>query len=100
MATLKGMHEREGEYQTLKYRQYRGVRFPVYRDPMGLGLIQKERGELRWRGWATVMPRLLTDMLILLGTGPQTYLAVQERREGRVRWVDGIGLQTKDPAVE
>jgi hypothetical protein len=83
-----------------QYRMYRGSRIPVYKAPNGLGLLQKERGEARWTAWINVAPRLVSDMLTLLGTGRGQYIALQERRQGRVRWVRSISLQTTDPAEE
>jgi hypothetical protein len=39
-------------------------------------------------------------MLVLLNSGLPLYVAVEERREGRTRWIDGVGLQTTDPAED
>lgn len=98
-ATLKDIHER-GEYGQPLYRQYRGQDLPVFRKPPGLGLLDKVRGEPRWTAWLNVAARLVSDMLVLLGTKRDLYLAIDERKVGRVRWVDGIGLQTTDPVED
>ena len=98
-ATLKDIHER-GEYGQPLYRQYRGQDLPVFRKPPGLGLLDKVRGESRWTAWLNVAARLVSDMLVLLGTKRDLYLAIEERKIGRTRWVDGVGLQTTDPAKD
>lgn len=97
--TLKDLHER-GEYGQPLYRKYRGVDLPVFRKPPGLGLIEKVRGEPVWTAWLNVAARLVSDMLMLLGTRRDLYLAIEERKIDRTRWVDGIGLQTTDPAED
>ena len=89
-----------GEYGTPKYREYRGRSVPVYRQVFGFGLLNKVRGEPAWSGWANVEPRLLTDMLILLNSRRDLYLSLVERKIGRSRWVDGVGLQTTDPSED
>jgi hypothetical protein len=90
----------KGKYGTPKYREYRGGSIPVYREPPGLGLIDKVRGEPRWTAWANVAPRLVSDMLVLVSSQRDFYLAIDERKVGRSRWVDGVGLQTSDPAED
>ena len=96
-ATLKNLHEL-GEYGQPLYRIYRGQNLPVFRKPPGLGLLDKVRGEPRWTAWLNVAARLVSDMLVLLGTKRDLYLAIEERKIGRTRWVDGISLQSTDPA--
>ena len=98
-ATLQDAQVR-GEYGSPQYRQYRGREIPVYKPPSGLGLINKERGQPFWRGWVTIAPRLVTDMLVLLGHKRSLYLAIQERKAQRSRWIHSISLQTTDPAEE
>jgi hypothetical protein len=95
--TLKQLQDRD-EFQAPKYRDYRGGSIPVYRKIPGLGLVDKARGEPQWYGWANVSARLVSDMLVLLNSGRPLYLAIEERREGRTRWIDGVGLHTTDPA--
>lgn len=97
--TLKQLQERD-EFGSPKYRDYRGGNIPVYRKIPGLGLVEKVRGEAAWYGWANVSARLVTDMLVLLNSARTLYLAVEERREGRTRWIDGVGLQSSDPAED
>lgn len=97
--TLKDLHER-GEYGQPLYRKYRGVDLPVFRTPPGLGLLDKVRGEPLWTAWINVAARLVSDMLVLLGTKRDLYLAIDERKIGRTRWVDGVSLQTTDPAED
>jgi len=97
--TLKDVHVR-GEYNSPQYREYRGQRLPVYDPPKGLGVIEKVRGEPRWTGWIFAQPRFVTDLLVLLGQGRPLYLALDERKIERRRWVRSVALQTRDPAEE
>ena len=94
--TLKDLQER-GNYGEPLYRQYRGQSLPILRPPPGLGLLDKVRGEPMWTAWLNVAARLVSDMLILLSSGRELYLAIDERKIGRTRWVDGLSLQTTDP---
>jgi hypothetical protein len=36
----------------------------------------------------------------LLSHGRDLFLALHERRSGRTRWIQGLSLQTNDPADE
>lgn len=96
-AKLKDAQVR-GEYGAPEYREYRGRSIPVYRPPSGFGLIEKVRAEPTWTAWVNLAPRLVTDMLILLGQQRQLFLGIDERKVGRSRWVRSISLQTTDPA--
>ena len=96
---LRDLQQRD-EHGSRVYRPYRGGEIPVYRRPRGFGLLDKIRGEAAWTGWVNVEARLVSDMLVLLMSGRPLFLAVEERKEGRTRWIDGITLQTTDPAGE
>jgi len=72
----------------------------VFKDPNGFALLEKIRGEATWTTWLNLAPRLVTDMLVLLGQQRPIYLAIQERKIKRTRWVQSITLQTTDPAEE
>jgi hypothetical protein len=98
-AKLEDIQVRD-ERRVPQYRTYRGTQVPVYKAPNGLGLLQKERGEARWTAWINVLPRLVSDMLTLLGTDRALYVALQERKQGRDRWVRSLSLQTTDPAEQ
>lgn len=97
--TIKDLQER-GEYGQPLYREYRGRSLPVLRPPPGLGLLSKVRGEAAWTAWVNVAARLVSDMLVLLGSTKGLYLCIHERKTGRDRWIDSLGLQTTDPAEE
>jgi hypothetical protein len=96
---LKDVQERD-EHGSPKYRQYRGKEIPVYLAPKGLGLLDKIRGEPHWRAWLFVSPRLVADVVMLLGQQKDLFLAVHEPKLERSRWVQGVSLQTNDPAEE
>ena len=96
---LKAVHERD-EHGARQYRTYRGQSYPVYSAPSGLALIDKIRGEPRWRIWMPATPRFVSDVLVMLGQGRQIYLAIHERRAERKRWLQNLSIQTSDPAEE
>jgi hypothetical protein len=98
-AKLRDAQARD-ERGALRFREYRGRRIPIYNPPSGLGLLQKVRGEARWTGWLRVAPRVVNDALVLLGHGKPLFMAVHERKDMRSRWVQGVRLQTNDPAEE
>jgi hypothetical protein len=98
-AVLRDAQARD-ERGSLQYRTYRGRQIPVYNPPKGLGLLQKVRGEPRWTGWLFVPTRSVNDMVVLLSHGRDLFVAIHERKDGRSRWVQGMTLQTRDPAEE
>lgn len=98
-ATVKDCQLRDGS-GVPRYRSYRGREIAVYRQPPDFGLLEKARGERKWRGWANVAPRLLTDMLVTLSHQKQAYVSLHERRIERRRKIHGIALQTAYPAEE
>jgi hypothetical protein len=65
-AKLKDAQLRD-KYGAPKYRTYRGRDIPVYDAPKGLAVLDKVRGKSEWTAWITVTPRLVSDMLGLLG---------------------------------
>lgn len=98
-AKLKDIHARD-QYGSPKYRGYRGRQIPIYEPPKGLGLIDKVRGEKRWTAWLFVTPRFVNDLLVLLGHQRKLFLSLHERKVDRSRWVQGVTLQSNDPAEE
>jgi hypothetical protein len=95
--TVADVRERD-EYRSPKYRKYRGGEIPVFKDVPGLGLLDK--GKTEWTAWVTLNPSLVSDMLVLLGSGSSLYLGLHERKEQRTRWVNSLTLQTTNPADE
>lgn len=65
-----------------------------------MGTLEKKRGEPRWHAAIGVQPRYATDLLVLLGHDQHLYMAIHERKIERHRWVQGITVQTSDPAEE
>jgi|GEM_PF-1698952 len=98
-ATLSDYAVRDEE-GARKYRKVRGQYIPVYQDPYGLGLLQKERGGKTWHGWLSIPEQIATQMLTLLTTVRPLYMDIHERKFGRTRWINGFGLQTTDPAED
>ncbi|MER8687981.1 hypothetical protein [Mesorhizobium sp. M1136] len=98
-ATVKDVQARD-ERGSRKFRSYRGRQIPIYNPPSGMGLIEKIRGELRWTAWLRVSPLFASDALALVNSGQSLFLAIDERRAKRARWIQGVSLQTTDPADE
>lgn len=90
----------ENEHGVRQYREYRGKSIPVYVPPKGMGTLEKERGQPRWQGTVWAQPRYVNDLLVLLGHDRQLYLLIDERKMERQRWIQGISIQTTDPAEE
>ena len=96
---VKDLHKRDANNAPL-YRKNRGELYPVYDLPAGLGIIERRRSDDVWGGWVFVEAKVVTNMLILLGQKQQSYLAINERKIGRHRWIWHLSLQTTDPAAE
>jgi hypothetical protein len=84
--TLGDVHTRD-EHGTLQFRTYRGRAIPVYSPPEGMGLLEKIRGENSWTGWLHVLPRFVTDTLVLLAHEKDLFLVILERKVERTRWI-------------
>jgi hypothetical protein len=63
---VKDIHRRD-ENNIPQYRKIRGNLYPVYDLPAGLGMIERRRSDGVWGGWAFVEPKILNNMLVLLG---------------------------------
>ena len=96
---LKDAQERD-EYGIARYRSYRGKRIPVFDSPKGMGMLEKVRGESRWKAWLFATPRFVHDALVLLGHEKAVFLAIHECKKERSRWMRGLTLQTTDPSEE
>ncbi len=88
------------EHRVPKYREYRGKSIPVYVPPKGMGTLDRVPGEARWRGAIFVPPRFISDLLIVLGNGRTLFMAIEERKIQRQHWIQGVCVQTTDPAKE
>jgi hypothetical protein len=88
------------EHRVPQYRTYRGKEIPIYKPPNGMGTLEKVTGEARWHGTIWAQPRYVNDLLILLGHQRQLYVAIHERKIERQRWIQGVEIQTNDPADE
>ncbi|MDX8501903.1 hypothetical protein RFM99_26250 [Mesorhizobium sp. VK4C] len=98
-ATVKDVQARD-ERGSLQFRSYRGRQIPIYNPPLGMGLVDKVRGEPRWTGWLHVSPLFTSNAVALVNSGRLLFLGIHERRSKRTRWIQGVSLQTTDPAEE
>jgi hypothetical protein len=83
-----------------QYREYRGQSLPIYRPVPGIASVSRAGKASPWTAWINLAPRLVSDMLTLLGVNGRLYLAIQECKRGRERWIRRLSLQTRDPASE
>jgi hypothetical protein len=98
--TLRDVQKRDAHGVPV-YRTYRGERLPIYQPPPGIAFIERRRGEAIWDLGVFVAPRLVSDMLVLLAQPHRPlFLSLHEKKLGRQRWIESIGLQTTDPAEE
>lgn len=65
-----------------------------------MGTLEKERGESAWRGTIWAQPRYVNDLLVLLGHERQLFMAINENKIERQRWIRGISVQSGDAAEE
>lgn len=96
---LRDMQQRD-EHRVPKYREYRGQSLPVYRPVPGIATLSRAGKESPWTAWINLAPHLVSDMLVMLGTGMRLYLSIYERKQGRERWIRSLSLQTTDPSTE
>lgn len=96
---VKDVHARDKTGRDM-YRITRGLRVPVLNLPPGVATIERRRSDHVWAAALFVEPRSVTDMLLVLATGRQTYLSLYEKKADRRRWVTDVTLQTSDPAME
>jgi hypothetical protein len=98
-ARLKDLAELD-EHRSPRFRTYRGREVPVYKTPLGLGLLDKVRVEPAWRTYLFVKPVFVDRWLALLGTTTGLFVELRECKVGRDRWIRSIGLQTTDPTED
>jgi hypothetical protein len=96
---IKDIHARD-KNESHMYRIVRGQQVPVLNIPKGVTTIERRRSDNVWAAWVFVEPRLVTDMLLVLAAGRQTYLSLYVKKADRRRWVTDMTLQTGDPATE
>jgi hypothetical protein len=80
-----------------RYRKRGDKQVPLYNVPKGIGLLDRQRGTRIWAGTAWVSPQVVTDMLTLLPHVRPLYIAFQELRVERTRWIVSLTLQTSKP---
>lgn len=71
------------EHGEIIERKIRGKLLPIYEPPDCIGLMERQRGEKRWTGWAWVSPQTVTDMLTVLPNHQPIYLELHEIQIGR-----------------
>ena len=80
-----------------KYRKSRGVDKPVYDVPKGIGSLHKSHGVRQWSSALWLTPDIVSDMIVLLLSDLDIYVACHIRHENRVAWLIGLDLQTANP---
>jgi hypothetical protein len=80
-----------------KYRKLNDREVPVYDIPKGMNVIDKKRGERHWSSALWLTPAIVSDIIVLLLSGKDIYVACHVRCEDRVAWLNGFNLQTENP---
>ena len=96
---VKDFHILDG-HKVPKYRKNRGKPVPIYSFPLGMAVIERRRNDATWTAWVAVEPKIVSNMLVMLGQARPNYLSVHEMKVERRRWIRSIYLQTTDPATE
>lgn len=97
--TIKDVQKRD-EHGSPIFRQRRGKSVPVYEPPLGIAVLEKERGKSAWTAWVTIQPELARDMLVMLVHHKPLFLVIRERKVERRRWIESIALRTQEPEPE
>ncbi len=82
------------------YKKYKDRIRPVYKEPIGLALVDKVRGENKWLVYLQVDRQMISDSLVLASYNRQLYLSVHEKKSNRQRWVRNFSLGTTNPLDE
>lgn len=98
-ASLKDVQARD-KNGLPQYREFRGKRVPVLNPPNGIGYLEKVRGESRWTAALFVPNAFAGNLMALLDRSDGLFLSIHERKLGRMRWIQGVSLQTTDPSIE
>ena len=80
-----------------KYKKSRGVDEPVYDVPKGIGALRKRHGMRQWSSAVWLPPDIVSDMIVLLLSDLDIYVACHIKHEDRVRWLIGFDVQTSKP---
>ena len=81
----------------VKHRKVQGQVVPVYDIPEGLGLLGRKRGPIKWEGSVWLPEPTLMQTMIVLANKHPLYLQIHERKIDRMRWINGLTLQTTNP---
>ena len=80
-----------------KYRRRGGVDEPVWDIPRGISVLDKQRGEQHWTTALWLTPIFLSDMIALLTSNRDLYVACHVKKVNRAHWLIGFDLQTENP---
>lgn len=80
-----------------KYRKSRGVERPVYDVPKGISALLKSHGRRQWSSALWLQPDIVSDMIVLLLSKLDIYVACHIRHENQVAWLIELYLQTANP---
>jgi hypothetical protein len=92
---LKDVHVHDEGHAPV-YRTFKGEDIPVYNAPPGFATFQRRRKDGVSHAWITLEPRIVTDMLLIAQLKRPLFLAIDEMKVEKERWIRGISLQTAD----
>lgn len=87
----------QDEHGNARHRTVRGRSVPDYDPPLGIGVLEKCRGQTYRAGAVWVPDTLLTQMLMLVLDRRPLYMQISELRAERRRWITKLTLRTDRP---
>lgn len=79
------------------YRRVKGRDVPIYNVPKGINTLTKRRGSRHWSSALWLKPQIVSDMVTLLSSDKDLYVACHLTKIERVQWLIGFDMQTENP---
>lgn len=70
---------------------------PIYNVPKGISTLTKRRGSRHWSSALWLKPQIVSDMVALLSSDKDLYVACHLTKIERVQWLIGFDMQTENP---
>lgn len=65
--------------------------------PKGLGALHKQHGARQWSSALWLAPDIVSDMIVLLLSDRDIYVACHIKNDDRNQWLIGFDVQTSNP---
>ncbi|SEL28856.1 hypothetical protein [Halomonas daqiaonensis] len=90
--------QKKGEYGKPQYRTYRGAHVPIFECPQGITPLWRNRKVDPWQGYLKASESYVSDCLTVLTSKAARYMFIHERIIGRDHWINGLSIQSGNPA--